>query len=115
MKRIRSIESSDGKSIDRAKAVYGASLRELTKFFTKNDPNGNFCNLRRVVIPSTGQCCWTNEDTYKQIMDESGQNDTSESDEYDAFEDIQSVDNNNDDDNDDYDYDDNNDDYEKFN
>jgi len=70
-----SIKSTKG--IDRAKAVHGSALRELTKFFTTNDPNGNFCDLKRVMIFSTGKCCWTTEETYRKLMEESEQDDAS--------------------------------------
>ena len=80
-----SIKSTKG--IDRAKAVHGAALRELTKFFTTNDPNGNFCDLKRVMIFSTGKCCWTTEETYRKLMEESEQDDaSSEADEILSFE-----------------------------
>ena len=80
-----SIKSTKG--IDRAKAVHGAALRELTKFFTTNDPNGNFCDLKRVMIFSTGKCCWTTEETYRKLMEESEQDDaSSETDELLSFE-----------------------------
>ena len=62
-----SIQSTRG--IDRAKAVYGASLRELTNFFSKNDPKGDFCGLRKVLIFSTGKCCWTTDETYRKLME----------------------------------------------
>jgi len=80
-----SIKSTKG--IDRAKAVHGAALRELTKFFTTNDQNGNFCDLKRVMIFSTGKCCWTTEETYRKLMEESEQDDaSSETDELLSFE-----------------------------
>ena len=43
----------------------GAALRELKNFFVMKDPDGSFCQLRRIAA-RTGQCIWTTEKNFKR-------------------------------------------------
>ena len=58
--------SSDGGSVQ---STRGAALRELKNFFIKKDPDGSFCQLRRVAA-RTGQCIWTTEENFKKMESE---------------------------------------------
>ena len=58
--------SSDGGAV---KSTRGAALRELKNFFVKKDPDGSFCQLRRVAA-RTGQCIWTTEENFKKMESE---------------------------------------------
>jgi len=62
--------NSANKSSGANQSTKGASLRELTRFFTEKDPNGTFCGLRRVAASRTGQCIWTTEDNYTKMVSE---------------------------------------------
>ena len=55
--------SSDGGAVQ---STRGAALRELKNFFVKMDPDGSFCQLRRVAA-RTGQCIWTTEENFKKM------------------------------------------------
>jgi hypothetical protein len=59
-------DSSDGGSVQ---STRGAALRELKNFFVKKDPDGSFCQLRRVAA-RTGQCIWTTEENFKKMESE---------------------------------------------
>ena len=55
--------SSDGGAVQ---STRGAALRELKNFFVKKDPDGSFCQLRRVAA-RTGQCIWTTEENFNKM------------------------------------------------
>lgn len=59
-------KGSDGGIVQ---STRGAALRELKNFFVKNDPDGSFCQLRRVAA-RTGQCMWTTEENFKKMESE---------------------------------------------
>jgi hypothetical protein len=56
-------DSSDGGAVQ---STRGAALRELKNFFVKKDPDGSFCQLRRVAA-RTGQCMWTTEENFNKM------------------------------------------------
>jgi hypothetical protein len=52
------------------KSVRGSALRELERFFAKEDTANDFCGLQKVLSP-TGQCIWTTDENYQKMKTES--------------------------------------------
>ena len=66
-----STDSSGYNSSDKGivQSTRGAALRELKNFFVNKDPDGSFCQLRRIAA-KTGQCIWTTEENFKKMESE---------------------------------------------
>ena len=63
---VTSKDQSGNTIVPNIQNTRGATLRELKKFFKKNDPDSTFCQLRRVVA-RTGYCLWTTEENFQKM------------------------------------------------
>ena len=70
--KVTTLPSIDftGKTDDDDDANDSTQIAALKEFFVKNDPNGTFCQLRKVTAVRSGHYMWTTEENFRQIESE---------------------------------------------